>query len=1033
METKMIPCMGVILAALGMVVTSPVWSMEKSSQSLEEMKAWRAVQNVMDQDRSLENVVRLLTRFRQAFPSGKHAADAVFTMAEVLFGEKRYGQALLNYQQLAQSDDYGEDALMRMGEIYYNTGKFQEAQKAWKRLLDKTSSKSALRVEGLYGLALCELKDGNFVDANKILDRIIGKFPAYHSLDKVRGLMGILRYQEKNYTEALETLKDIETPSASFYRGLSHLHQKHYLEAADSFQKSESGSSGNFAELAGYLKAESFRLADNDGLAVRAYGQFVERYPSSRFRPHAFTHIAEAQFRLGRHKEALESVLRAQNGDVPGELRAYTFHLGAEIAARKGEYRDAVGMLKQVSGSVRKDRPDLYGSMQIAQGYYMVLSGRAQEGTRMLQSLVQELPYHPLGIVAYTLIGNQAYHSKGWDQAVSAYQSALLKYRYSPLSDVAMAMMLSSFIKQRRYQDLVTNANRVMKIINSQFTAQSSLWRSYSNLALGEAYYQLGLFADASSHYEQAMAHEDLAQHGRIFLAWSKYHEGKYPDVIRLIGAFLKHADVPEKEQARAHLLMAASQFNQGSYDSAIEMFRDFRKRFPQDDRVADSWMHEGWAHRQAGFPGDALEAWRALANTFPSHPLAPEAQMLAARLQFQSGNFALAVRDTSQFLDRWPQSSLAPEAQWLMAQSFYNQRKDAQAIDAFENFLANYSKDLRVEEAKVNLQQARFRQAMGARDPQLLARFVELYPKSSLSPDAQYELCRALYEKKDWPRAIQEYRKLLLEYPGVSQAPLALLAVAHIQDKLSQWEEAIREYQSLLNLFPASAVAIDAAMRLGAIQFHRQKYGDSIRSFRFVLEHEAPADSKANALFNIAVSYKKDRNHPEALKHFEEFLKAYPSDTKQVDALLEVAVLHQTMEAPLRAVASYQEILQKPQVDAKIRLEIHHQLGEIYQKVGDRENAISSYGELLSMGPRNADLRLLGLAQLAALHEEKGDWEQAMKVYRSIRASGGREEWVKAAVLRMKEIRVHLRAQQQAKQQESKAAAEAVIVQAGL
>lgn len=999
------------LAAACLALGSAAWSQQ--ARYNQEPKAWSLLVQVQGTVPSAKTL-QLLQRFLHAFPQGERSADATFAMAEILFRSERHSEAAVHYRALIDSkhEVYMGDALLRMGELHYNLGQFQKARDFWERLEDRASRHSILGAEALYGLTLCALREKNFLIANQLAERMIARHPSYGHLPKVRELVGMLRFQEKDYAAALEALSGIDTPVAAFYRGLGHFNNRQYQEAAESFSALSGMPAHAYAELGAFLKAECFRMVQNDSLASTAYGQFLADYPASRFTAYAMVRQADALIRMGELDSASAKLERAKREEAPKEVHIDALYLEARIAATRGDYKRAMEIPRQALRLVGQDQPDVYARILTAVGYYSLKAGREQESAAAMQEMLSRIPHHPMGVVAHILLGRQAYHRRDWKTAITAYETALLKYNYSPLSDVAMAMMLAAYSQSHKNQELVTHANRVIDVVSSEFSAQNIQWRSYSHYLLAEAYYRLKLYADASKQYEQALKEPLLADHARLSLAWSLYHEGRYVPAVHMAQQVLGRASSQESQRSSAQFLLAACYFNQKNFDAAIEAFHNFRARFPRDSKVPESWLQEGWAQHQGGYFADALDAWRSLVRLFPDNALAQEAQMRTGRLYFQARQYANAVAAFSKLMARWPESSLVAESQWMIAQSYYNWRKDAPAIKAYEQFLADFPKDDRATDAQNQLRLARYRQASQSKDPGLLARFVQLYPKSEQASQAQYLLAQIAYERKDWAAAASEFRRHLLLFPGASQAPSALLAIAHAQEYLKKPEAAIAEYKSLLTLFPNSPIAVDAAMRLGAMYYGVGEYKGSAETFRFVMERDASKEIKANALYNIAVATKKQRSYAESIEAFDLFAGTYPEDPKQTDALLEIASIYRLIEQPENALAAHQRLLEKQELPGDLRLDIHNQMGEIHASAGDTEKAIASYSQLLALGPAGRDARLLGLAQLAALYEGGEAWDKALAVYEQIQRSGGKREWVHSAAVRAKEIREYLRAQ---------------------
>jgi TolA-binding protein len=934
-------------------------------------------------------------------------------MADTYFQNKRYSEAIPYYQHLIdeKDDTYLDDAWLRMGEIHYNSKDIPKARRAWEHL-DRTFGRSVLGAEGMYGLALCDMHEQKYREARKVLHSLTSRYPGYADLAKVREMLGILRFNEKDFNAALEIFEGVDTPVAAFYRGMSYFQQKQFQEAAQAFNVLGRLSSNSYMEIGSYLKAECFRMVRNDPLSAKAYQEFATAFPASRLYPYAVLHLARALNELGQGDKAAGLLQRLREEQSSREVRTEALHLEVEIAARQGQHRKAKELVERALAGSGKGEAERFTNTYVLLGYYLLKVGQVPEAADVMMEMVKRVPGHALGVAAYAIAGQAAYRRQDWRQAISDFETALLKYEYGPLSDVSMAMMLSAYFSAKNYQELVTNANRVMGVVSADFSAEEVQWRSQSHLLVAEAYYHLKQYAEASRYFEMAMREPTLAAHSQLSLAWSRYHEGRCEDALRLARQYLGRPGVSADSRASAQFLIASSYFNVKNYDASIDAFQNFRKSFPKDGRVAESWLHEGWAYRQMGRHGDALQTWQRLVSLFPNSKLAQDAQVQVGRLYFQAHKYEESGKAFSEFLERWPQAPAAAEAQWLLAQGYYNSRHDDAAIKAYIVFLSRFPKDERREGAGTQLMQTRFRQASQGRNPSLLDAFVRLYPKSPLAPEAQYQLGQLYFEAQSWEGAIVAFRKLMLDYPGTSQAPMALIAIAHAQEKLKKHEAAVAEYRSMMELFPQNPLALDAAMRAGALYFNLAKYQEAANSFRFITERDCPNDVKANAMYNLGVTYKKMRSYPEAIETFERFTLAFKDEPRAVDCLIEIAALYRLMDQNEKAALVYQMLLKRRDIAEPVKMTVYNQLAEIFKAAGNKEKVMESYAGLIPLKPEGQDVRLVGLAQLAALYEEREQWDSALEVYGHIQRSGGQAEWVRSAEKRAKEIREYIEAQ---------------------
>src|SRR3989338_7599161 len=716
---------------------------------------WATIQAKVQAGSSAGDTVQLLNDFLENYPQGNFAADARFALAEAQFQNGQYAQAMENYQTLSgkKSSLYFHDSLLRLAEIQYNQGEVSRAQKIFEKLADKAGG-TLVGAEALYGLGLCQTQNQDYREALHTIDYLMSKYPAYASLPKTRELLGILRFQEKEYGKAVEVLQGASTPAGSLYRGMSHFYQKQYQEAAQAFNNLADMPSPAHSEMGLYLKAESFRMVQNAGLTAKAYGEFVQRFPNSRFKTSALIDQAYALKNSGRVPDALKILQELDLRKAAKDEQINALYLEAEIAAQQGDIQKARELPQKARMLGIRNQPERLARVRLILTYYLLKIGKVSEATAEMQELLRQIPLHPMGNVAYLLFGHQFHVEKDLRKTISSYETALLKYEYSPLSDVAMAVMLGAYLEAGKYQELTTHANQVMSVISMEYSTQDMRWKAQSYMLIAEAYYRLKSYAEASRFYEQALKEPSLTDQARLYLAWSKYHEGKFAESMHLAQKIMSQRFMAHENRVSAHLLLATSHFNQRNYDRALEMFAGFRQNYPDSPHVPECWLYEGWAHRQGGDYADALKSWKRLIAQFPSGSEAQEAQIQIGLLYFQARKYKNAVDEFTAFLTRWPKSALAPEALWLMAQTYYNSQQDAMAIKAYRAFGAQFPQHKHASDAQNQLMLTYYRQAMRGKEPQLLAQFVQMYPKSHLAPEAQYQLAQRSEERrvgKEW------------------------------------------------------------------------------------------------------------------------------------------------------------------------------------------------------------------------------------------------------------------------------------------
>lgn len=181
------------------------------------------------------------------------------------------------------------------------------------------------------------------------------------------------------------------------------------------------------AKLAQGEKAQvSGRLAE----AAEAYRKVAERYPQHPQAPQAMVQLASLRQQLGRHREALEVLvkLEARLSADPSkkDMWAYTLLQLGEARRQLGDYAGA----EQAYAQVRSRFPgsDWAGEAQQGRGKVLQAQGLYAKARAAYQVLAREMPGGFLAAEAETSIGECYQLEKNPRAALRTYESIMRRY-----------------------------------------------------------------------------------------------------------------------------------------------------------------------------------------------------------------------------------------------------------------------------------------------------------------------------------------------------------------------------------------------------------------------------------------------------------------------------------------------------------------------------------------------------------------------------------------------------------------------------
>ncbi len=206
--------------------------------------------------------------FRQLInqhPASSHLPSAKFYLAEIDYYMANYNKALDAFLEIVKAEPQNEDAILRVAQIYYYQGRYDDAEPWVKRLS-----------------------------------------PSYDSLI----LQGHINFVRKDYERALEAFQRAERSStatlkvseAKSYRALCLYQMKRFTEASKLYMELYVGKESPDTYL--YLGAKSAYAAGDYHLALGLFDQFLETHPESQYFLPVLADVANSYFNMGNYAQA---------------------------------------------------------------------------------------------------------------------------------------------------------------------------------------------------------------------------------------------------------------------------------------------------------------------------------------------------------------------------------------------------------------------------------------------------------------------------------------------------------------------------------------------------------------------------------------------------------------------------------------------------------------------------------------------------------------------------------------------------------
>jgi TolA-binding protein len=754
------------------------------------------------------------------FPAGALKLDCQLGLAKALEAQDRLIEAERLYRLLAEdpAGPLADQAIYRLGLLYYRAGKHEHALDVWNNFQDRyPESKFRSRVELGMGWALYRLE--RYGEAQ---ERLIGLVKDPQIGIEAQYWLGLAQRAQEQWKLAAETLlgasrSDESHPLAAaihFHAGDSLLHVGDRESANRQFDVVlKNWPSGKWAEDALFGKMQVAYEAGQHEDVVRMGERYQEQFPESALKGEAYLIQVASLKILNRHAEAvseLEKYLQT-NADSPQAPGAWAELVMCHLQLKQlAEARLAYEQLIARSPTHAVVLPTTH---QLAEAAYA--AGEKELAATLFNRMAtteQNPEYLAKGLsgLAWSKL-----NAGELDEAAELFQKLIAEHPRDPLASEAVLMRGQIFEKQEKIDPALLMYLQIIQEYTSSEEMPDALLRA-------------------------ARIHDKMEQNQQAATLYE-----------RLVTEFPKYAQLDAAIYGWAWVL-----YELDRVDEANENFTRLNKEFPQSKYWADA------TYRLAKFHSDADRF--DLATNLLAEMVAKEIdrEILAHGLYLQ-GRIASRRElweDVSQpmqrLVDELPESPLRLPAEYSIAEAAYRLDHFERAEELFDSLTdriagrrETWLAMIPLRRAQIQLHQEHWREALEiaeqirtdfpafgrqfeadylvGRCQAALAKFDEAREaylrvidssegsKTETAAMAQWMIGEAYFHQKNYERARREFLKTEILYAYPKWQAGALLQAGKCLELLGKWQEATDSYVRMLQKYPDTPFGEEATRRL--------------------------------------------------------------------------------------------------------------------------------------------------------------------------------------------------------------------------
>jgi tetratricopeptide (TPR) repeat protein len=265
-----------------------------------------------------------------------------------------------------------------------------------------------------------------------------------------------------------------------------------------------------------------------------------------------------------------------------------------------------------------------------------------------------------------------------------------------------------------------------------------------------------------------------------------------------------------------------------------------------------------------------------------------------------------------------------------------------------------------------------------------VVRRYKRLLVQKPVEGSTLDSLCRIYIEGPGLDELIGEYEAELKREP---RNPALHLILGHLYKRTGRIGEAIEEYRKAAEISPQDYYPKFA---LGQLNYELREYEKSIQELEEAVRLNPPKESlsKIYKLLGKAYFY---RNRPqEAVKSWRRMAEVEPENAF---ARMELAELFKEQELYQEAIEQLQAVIRLKSDDPYRVCISLREIGEIYERMGQKEKAIKVYERAISKTAPGNWLRKDLQRRIISIYKGKGDMEGLIGYYRrKLEEAGGKE-----------------------------------------
>jgi TolA-binding protein len=594
---------------------------------------------------------------------------------------KENERELKKLAEISAKPDQTAQALLKLGEIFFNAGKYNESRVVISHVTPFLTEQEE-KMRGLYYKTMGYAIQGNAEAAVKDYDQFQGSFKGKPIAENLPFLLGNMFLAQGKSQESIRYFDE----SLQFYpqgrlSGLSVAQKaqaqvglKQYDEALRTFQASlQKNPTPDIAVVAQSGIANIYRDTARWPEAITAYKLVIEKHADSPQAVDAAYYVAAATQQKGDHAGAiplLEAFIKAHPDNQLVPLATFALGSSQIAAGKKKEGVDTLNLLAEKYPDSPASPVSYFGRAQV-----YASEQKPEEINKLMRTFIEKYPQNENIYYAYNSIAQNAVSAGKADEAIQTWTEFTEKYPDHPKTPSALITL--SGLQRNMAERLATNFSSLNE--DDRLKWQAAMDASNATIE--------GLLAKYPQSPDLAPALQSLLTNQRLLIRSERKTDANVETY------FQELADKASDPSARSKILFTVAGLisEKDKPRGLAKMSEAYDAKVLYSPKDIDIF---GLALLEAGKTDEAGAVFDKLAADYPlpagvaptaAAPLVQEAQATATfgkgRIAQVRGQTAEAGKLFQELKSTYPWSPKVLEADYGIAQSLRSQRKGDEAM----------------------------------------------------------------------------------------------------------------------------------------------------------------------------------------------------------------------------------------------------------------------------------------------------------------------------------------------------------------